>query len=335
MKQTIFIILAFQVNLIFGQNIIVQPGLNNINCNELQDHIDQHGTVCIIKDFSTTFNERFVLNIFEVGCSEVTISDGQHLNIPADMDIKLREEASFLLTGSGSISGTHFASSSIGVSPNGNPNTAINMEDCNGCEISNLTIKSNFPSDTGGETTGLSISGDQDDNAIVNMVKFENLDFGLIVNGDNNEFNDLEFRNVGTKDDCTADRDDICAIELTGNSNTFNNITHTGSEGSITLKMVDECNLNEIYNITLEQDGDACSSGEPSVCIFTTLDLDQNLLFTNNLISTNLNNGRVVIGIDNSTLDAQGNQDLICGSNLITQLNNCNGLDPAMIDCSN
>ena len=339
MKKIIFIAcLALQYSYVLCQNIIVQPGANEITCSELQQMLDQYGTVCIIKDFSTQSNIEFFLNIDEDVCNTINIGDGQVLRIPANMDIKLRDENSFVLSGNGQISGTHFATSTIGVSPNGGEeNTAVKMENCQGCEISNLTIQSNFEDPNGGATTGLEIVGEEDDSAVVNMVKFEDLDFGISVNGDNNEFSDIQFRKVAIKTDrdsgCMPEDDDPSAIVMTNsNSNTFNNITHTDSEGAITLKMDGSCSLNEIYNITLEQDGPSCSIGEPSVYIITELDTNGDILFTNNILNTNLNNGRVILNVTNS--NGSNDQDLICASNLITYFPNCNGIDTALIDCS-
>lgn len=336
--------MTFHLSICYSQYIFLSPGVNEISCSELQQKLDQYGTVCIIKKFldqnQSDFDYSLRIKEGDMNCNEINIGTDQELKLPADVFIKLKDNNTFVLSDNGKISGTHFATSLIGIDPLSSPgNTAIEMEDCNGCEISNLTIRTNFKPDSllNQTSTGLEISGGNDDSAIVDMVKFDGLDNGIIINGHNNEFNDLEFRNVATKDDCDASDDDPSAIAMMdSNHNVFNNISHFKSPGAITLKMKGNCNLNEINNITLEQDGNDCPDGEPSLYIRTDLDANGNILLNNNILNTNMNNGLVILEIPGSSLSSGDIQALICASNTITHFDSvCNGADYNLINCSN
>jgi len=308
----ICIILCLSIQAQTQSFIEIQDG-TRIDCATLNNLLVANNTVCLIKSEPTT--DLITVRIIDDEnsgpnpCDAVNISTDQELRIPANVNIILRNGKSFNMSGAGRITGEHVGTSTITIGPDDNLDSeelvAIDMENCTGCEVSNVTITKSNNEDNG---TGIVVDETSSGNEI-SSVKFENIESGILVRGSANTFNDLEFFQLGTDSlDCDpVNNENILAIKMEGASqNEFVNVLHTRSPGAVTFWIEGLSNDNTILNVSVEQENSHCTILlDPSIYI-------ENPAITGNIITTNLNHGTVIVN-NNQT-------ELLCGQNSISSL---------------
>jgi len=213
-------------------------------------------SVCFIRgDFS--WRDEYILRC------RIEIGEGQTINIPTGMVIRLEDDAGFDLTGNGSIKGENYARSVI---KNTNNGPAIKMggygpndDKCQGCQVSDISIEG---ADSGNPISadGITITEDSEMNDVTS-VRFVGLRNGITVKGDCNTFNNLSFFQVATDlDDCIVTPGDPAAILLEdAHQNVFTNINHTQSIGANSIRMQFTCTNNRILNLSVEQENSPCA----------------------------------------------------------------------------
>lgn len=306
------------------QTIIIDDDTQPFDCTELKSLLSANGegVICFINGTLRPIRLRLVIN-----CDNILIGQDKEIKIPSNFTLQLREGNDFTLTGNGTITGEHFASSTIDIGPDtddpavSDERTAVNMIGCNGCSVSNISIRGNNEDDD----TGIKISANSSNNEI-SAVNFENVNEGIIVNGDGNIFNDLDFFKTAIGDNnCNPADNDFAAIILNeSNNNTFTNVLHTRSKAAVTFRFEGQCNDNSLYNISVEQEDSDCPDFEPNgldPCIWI-----RDITCTGNFITTNLNHGRVIPG------ETGTDETTLCQTNSISAFRNtCNGAS----ECTN
>lgn len=284
-------------------------------CDKLKSALASPGFICFVKS-DPNISEFY--DLYLDNCDELpSIGTGTELRIPG-LTILHLSDTELILEGDGKLTGENYFTSRIviedceeegGEIEGQGSCSAVVLNNCMGCEVSDLT----FTSATEEGELGVQIDEDSEDNTF-NSVKFEELKNGLLVEGDNNNFYDLQFFNVATDFDCTADDNDEYGIKLvSSNSNEFINILHTRSPGATTVLFDGVCNNNTLISVSVEQEQESnlpmCT--EKAIYINSTD-------CTGNVITTNYNDASTYIK-SGSTND----ENIICGQNSISDLDNC------------
>jgi len=328
-KLIFFIILGFCSNIYSQEVIPIDEGLNEI-CQDILDVLnldtDQNAVVCLIKENQdqAPFLYTVTLAAVEQGCNILSLEGNQELTIPNRTQIRLLNGFQIKLSDNATIKGDHFGTSQIVMGEHDVDHTAIDMNDCDGCSVSGITIISEANTENN-VSTGLNIG--IGGNNELNEVKFQGLDNGIIVNGGSgNVFNDLQFVSVGADlSDCDAANNTTAAIELINSiNNNISNIFHNASPGAVTVKLTGHCDFNTILNISVEQEDSHCINGGDDPALY----IDNSLLPDNifgNIITCNFNHAKTTVQNVNANIH-------ICVNNKISNLDNCNVAD-LQIDC--
>ncbi len=239
----------------------------------------------------------------------IDIPAGKQLHIQAGLRLRLENGASVNLTGEGaSLMGDNHGNSIIEKVGSG---SAVNLSDCQGCEISNLQIRgTNEELDGIGEGPGIVIDGSNSTNEEGDHVELSSLTVsnflgdGVVINANGVTCKNLNLFRVASDGDCIGETG-FAGIHLEGASNCeLTNIVHTRSGGAVTLRLSGNANNNQGINITVEQEGGACRdkddntlNGDPS------LHVHNDNCVSGNYIIMNLNSG-YVYEVDDSGCDA-------------------------------
>ncbi|NNE27037.1 MAG: hypothetical protein HKN09_09360 [Saprospiraceae bacterium] len=285
-------------------------------CDKIKDAFENEDVVCLMR--ANPLNNWYLLRLHN--CDDVVIGQDQELILPSLVQIQLSGNSDFTLTGNGKITGEHFQTTQIVIKDDKHDNAVINMELCNGCRVSDLTIRGDS---LGVGSTGIDI-GDNSNNNEMDAVKMQNIKNGMTVSGDNNLFTDLQFFAVAIdKNNCDASINDDSAIRLeSSNSNSFTNVLHTRSHGAISFLLQGECDDNTIIGLSVEQEESHCAGGAKDPAVF----IDDSMC-SGNVFLTNYNGARTEV--DNNI------KSTICQNNTIldqsSEFANCEGA--SLVEC--
>lgn len=273
-------------------------------------------------------------NFVNVTLTEDVLVDNKEVNLGARIQIEVSgANSGFTMTGDSGdtkIAGENMGATRIFHSGEG---SAISMEDCGNCVVESLQIS--------GTTLGASALtvDEESSDCVVKNVLVTDVQEGIIIEGDHNTLSNLYFlRTAIDEEDCIPTDDDPCAVLLSSSqSNIIDGIMHRLSSGAITVKFDGACSEN-VVNITTEQEASVCTDNKPDLPTDShpwgdpALYIPNPESVSNNIITVNLNGGRVYIEnrvtfCDNNTINNfwEGGADF-----------SCQGADPSVINqCAN
>ncbi|MDA8692865.1 hypothetical protein N9L92_02300 [Saprospiraceae bacterium] len=230
---------------------------NNLNSNLSSVCFNMHGYDSKKKD---NFWHEYILNC------RIEIGEGQTLNVPTGMIIKLEGDGGFFLSGNGSIKGDNYTRSVIhnntdapAIIFGGDYKSNVDDPHCNNCLVSDIKIQ--------GKADGILINEGSELNEVTSVF-FQDLENGIINKGNCNQFNDLAFFKVAASRDCKPQTDDGAAIKIVNSDgNTFTNINHTRSPGAVSLWLNGVCVGNKVLNLSVEQEQSHCGALDPAIYV--------------------------------------------------------------------
>jgi len=259
---------------------------------------------------------------------DIVIRNGKELFIQNGFILVLPRGVDLTLTDNSSLRGDSHGGSRILKQGKG---TAVKLEDCVGCSVSNVGI---YGEDGKGASAisidENSVSTEDEPIEVSNVTIRDFSEDGIVIEADGVICSNLEITDVaGDEDDCLGSSG-YSGVHLKGASNcTITNIVHTRSPGAVTLRLSGVSNNNRAENITVEQESTHCrfneedqpdAEGDPSLYIS-----NEECVFGNYFVM-NLLSG-YVYDIEDSTCSDQfcNTNTVIAGQRSAAVFDDCNG----------
>lgn len=304
--------MKISINTIFFLLICISvKAQSNCNCREIQLTAGQNVDITWAIDVMLNdpnvricFDKDDQLRAHATYNGDMTLSNNQILSIRNYMTLHV--SGSIILNDNASIIGENHGSSRINQLNDG----ATTIVTGSSTIIRDIQIRADrhpVTKERPTDVTGINVT-EETTNSEISSVTFRDIETGMIVDGDGNNFYDLQFFNVATDaSDCDPDNDDGAAIFLHGDSNSFVNLFHSRSPGAVTVWWGYSASNNELINISVEQEANPnCTQrgfSDPAIVIPGYVEEKQPYLSGNSMIE-NFNGAGIVF--ENPVLEELG-----------------------------